>query len=85
MKRKQLQCEMLDVVDCSMGTPVESNNVKDDVHILKSIIVNVENMDAIKQMLNRTREYRAQMLQKIETEIKEHFPYFFSHPFELVS
>lgn len=86
-KRKQENFEML----CANG-PVESllqtsgvdEDMEDDVHLLKTIIVNAENLDTIKQLLNKTREYRAQMLQKNETEIKEHFPYFFSHPLELV-
>lgn len=73
-------------VDSSMqvADDNENHNVKDDVDLLKSLIVNTENLDLIKQLLNRTREYRAEMMLKNETEIKEHFPYFLSHPLELV-
>lgn len=87
MKRDQESSEMLranGAVESPLQMPDDNHNVEDDVHLLKSLIINVENLDVIKQMLNRTREYRAQMLQKNETEIKEHFPYFFSHPLELV-
>lgn len=71
-------------VEISSHMPNDDHSMEDDVHLLKSIVINVENLDIIKQMLNKTREYRAQMLLKKETEIKEHFPYFFSHPLELV-
>lgn len=84
MKRKQTHAELLSVFDSSMQVPDDNVDVKDDVDLLKSLIVNVDNLDRIKQLLNRTREYRAEMLLKSEVEIKEHFPYFFSHPLELV-
>lgn len=71
-------------VEPSSQMPGDDHDVEDDVHLLKSIIINAETMDIIKQMLNKTRKYRSQMLQKAETEIKEHFPYFLSHPLELV-
>lgn len=70
-----------------LPTQVSDNdyNPQHDVDVLKSLIVNAENLDIIKQKLNRTRAYRKRMLQNNETEIKEHFPYFFSHPFDLVN
>lgn len=87
MKRSQESSELLranGAVASPIQMPDDNHDVQSDVHFLKSLIINVEHMDVIKQLLNRTREYRAQMLEKNETEIKEHFPYFFSHPLEMV-
>lgn len=66
----------------------ESNdeyNPKHDVDLLKNMVVDAGNLEIIRQKLNKTRAYRLEMLTKTETEMKEHFPYFFSHPFELVN
>lgn len=84
MKRKHEHLEMVRSNDSGESTSNDNYDPENDVHLLKSLIVNVENLDTIKQLLNKTREYRAKMLDKKETEIKEHFPYFFSHPLELV-
>lgn len=87
LKRKQERDEMLNGsggAESVFQIPDDNYNAKDDVEQLKSLIVCSRNWDIIREKLNRTREYRAQMLKRKETELKEHFPYFFTHPLELV-
>lgn len=87
MKRKQVHSELVranGAVDSTLQLSNDNYDPDDDVQLLKSLVVNLENLNTIKQLLNKTREYRVIMLKKKETEIKEHFPYFFSHPLEMV-
>lgn len=52
----------------------------DDVVFLKSLPVSDESMDTILQKLSSTRTYRQKMLLDKKIHLKEHFPYFFTHP-----
>lgn len=52
----------------------------DEVRFLKSLPVIEENMDIYIQKLNLTRNYRQKMLLDKEINLKEQFPYFFTHP-----
>lgn len=85
MKRKQ---ELAEVEVAPQSTaasePVESYDFQNDVDLLKSLIVSDANLEVFKVKLNATREYRTEMMKKKETEFKEHFPYFFTHPMKLV-
>lgn len=72
------------ISDLSQTNSVETYNAQRDVDFLKSLIFSHENLAVFRQKLNATREYRAIMMTKKETEIKEHFPYFFTHPMTLV-
>lgn len=83
MKRKQEQAEAL---DSQLDRSVNENltNSEDDVNFLKGLVVCPGNMDVFKEKLNSSRKFRAEMMKKPETEIKEYFPYFFTHPIEMV-
>lgn len=86
-KRKQVQAEAVSAARDVDSPPSEADGIydpKNDIDLLKSLIVGDENLEVFRQKLNATREYRAQMMTKKETEIKEHFPYFFTHPMKLV-
>lgn len=67
----------------------EINTLTDDeaknmVEKLKTTVVNNQNMDAIKNMLQLTLKYRTQMLKNEQLNLREYFPYFFVSK-ELVS
>lgn len=62
----------------------EKYDPQKDVDILKSLVVCSESLPVFKEKLNQTRKYRAEMMKKDEIEIKEHFPYFLTHPMILV-
>lgn len=53
---------------------------KADVTFLKSVVVNACNMDLIKTKLRATMEYRNKLLDDMELNFIETFPYFFVHP-----
>lgn len=57
---------------------------KEDFEFLKNVIVNDSNLNLIIEKLNSTRKLRQRMLLAKETDLREHFSYFFSHP-KLVS
>lgn len=59
-------------------------NVTDEFELLKSTMVNNENMATIKLRLARTLQYRTTLLRQIEINLLECFPYFFVSA-ELVS
>lgn len=64
----------------SVGVYTEKD-AENDLEILKrTVIKNVSNMEDIKNKLNATRKYRLDLMQKLETDIREKFPFFFSHP-----
>lgn len=50
------------------------------VLILKSIVVNNDTIESIKQNVKQTRKYRYKLLLNKELNLKETFPYFFTHP-----
>lgn len=60
--------------------PIDEVNIEDEIQVLKSLIVNEGNMNIIVDKLNLTREYRSTLLKRTDIELKEYFPYFFTHP-----
>lgn len=73
--------------DTSMVNLTESRSEIDfeqEVFILKSTMVNDQNIPMIKEKLIATMAYRLDMLKAPEVDLLENFPYFFSNP-ELVS
>lgn len=57
---------------------------------LKRLPVNVQNLPEIRNLLNKTRDYRCSMLKpksdgSRDADIKENFPFFFTHPETTVS
>lgn len=55
-------------------------DLEDEVQLMKSLIVNDENMAILVEKLNITREYRGELIKKPDVELKTCFPYFFTHP-----
>lgn len=73
------------------STVPENMNVGDLVSVeksvfeqLKSTIVNDQNMSLVKNMMKSTLNYRLNLMQIVETDVLESFPYLFTHP-ELVT
>lgn len=56
----------------------------EDMEFLKHAIIEQANFKSIIEKLNSTRNLRRQMLLAKETDLRENFPFFFSHP-KLVS
>lgn len=56
----------------------------EDIHSMKTIIICKKTMDLMEEMLNKTRSYRLRLHKKNDVELKEYFPYFFSHPTQMV-
>lgn len=56
---------------------------RNDVRKLRSIVVNDENMNFIKNTLFKTLEFRTKMTRDEKVEFRVEFPYFFTNP-ELV-
>lgn len=52
-----------------------------DLNILKRSVINdTTDMEMIKEKLNATRQYRLDLMKRHETDVREQFPFFFSHP-----
>lgn len=60
----------LDIAECE----------KTDVELLKLTVVNESNWSYIKAKLQSTLAYRFKLMEIPELDLKEYFPYFFSHP-----
>lgn len=56
-------------------------NADDDLLFLKSAVIAQTDLDVVKRKLNTTRSLRADMMQNKNIDLREHFPFFFSHPF----
>lgn len=54
--------------------------VEDDMNYLKHVIVSEKEMATIIEKLNLTRKFRIRLLKETETDLREMFPFFFSHP-----
>lgn len=59
-------------------------NVQEEFHLLKSTIVNQENLELIKEKLKITSTYRSRLFTDRNINLLEQFPFFFTNP-ELVS
>jgi argininosuccinate lyase len=53
--------------------------LKTENMMLKSMVVNNDNMKEIMTKIRRTAKFRANMLKNIEVDLRTEFPYFFSH------
>lgn len=62
------------------ASPISDDEAISSVLLLKSLVVTEENMETFIQKLNLTREYRQRMLLEKSINLKEQFPYFFTHP-----
>lgn len=67
----------------------ETNNNVDpvsiqDIQSMKTIIICKKNMDLMEERLNATHAYRLRMHKDNNVDLKEYFPYFFSHPKQMV-
>lgn len=92
-KVKTKEVEIVDVlahhyeqnlVDSLVLIEVNDESVKADFEMLKSSLVNNENMSEIERKLKSTIEYRKKLMKIPDTDVLECFPYFFTHP-QLVS
>lgn len=71
-------------VQCQSEVELTEDEAEDMVELLKTTVVNSENMEDIKRMLTLTLNYRTQLLRKEELNLREYFPYFWVSK-ELVS
>lgn len=53
--------------------------LKSELMLLKSMVVNSENLAEIKLKICQTAKYRAEMLKNIKVDLRTEFPYFFAH------
>lgn len=58
----------------------DTETAANDVIFLKSLVMCENNMEVFLEKLNSTREHRAKMLLDKKINLKEAFPYFFTHP-----
>lgn len=65
--------------ECRVATLVTPDQQQRDVEYLKATLVNDENMTVIKQKLRSTSSYRLKMMDTLELDLLETFPYFFTH------
>lgn len=63
---------------------IDEDTAKLELEMLKSMVVNKENMIEIQNKLKLTLSYRMNLLKQLELNIREYFPYFFVSA-ELVS
>lgn len=60
--------------------PRTDNKCLIDVELLKTFVVNPKNMDTTKEKLAATMDFRLKMIDKVELDLLETFPYFFACP-----
>lgn len=68
-------CENVSVFESS----ATDESGKNDVDFLKTVLVNEANMHVIKSKLQSTLSIRFEMMKTAELDLKETFPYFFTH------
>lgn len=83
MLRKQKERELLMEDDLGDEFLYTEENARSDFEILKSTLVNDENLDFFQEKLKLTRSYRLKILLNKDTDLMENFPYLFVRP-ELV-
>lgn len=59
---------------------VSDEGAKADIELLKTILVNEVNMGLIKEKLIATKSYRLKMMEELDIDLLEMFPYFFTNP-----
>lgn len=76
--------QTLNIGDNHMESVVDSESLqRNDVRSLRTMVVNDGNMNFIREMLFKTREYRAKMTRDKKIDFRVEFPFFFTNP-ELV-
>lgn len=75
----------LSFIDEAMDLTINKSMIDEEeaaaiVNETKMTLVTDENMDVIKQNLIKTIIYRSKMLTGLELNLRENFPYFFTHP-----
>lgn len=84
--KRQQENENLDANDdSSFDLDLVEHELSDEeaeqmVEVLKSTIVSPQTLDAVMVNLASTRKYRHKMLLSKELDLKQEFPYFFTHP-----
>lgn len=63
-----------------LSNSIVMRNAKENFEFLKSAIIDQTDLEILKQKLNSTRSFRANMLQDKNIDLRENFPFFFSHP-----
>lgn len=63
-----------------LSNSIVMQNGKEDYEFLKSAIIDQTDLEILKQKLDSTRSFRANMLQDKNIDLRENFPFFFSHP-----
>lgn len=59
-------------------------SMMDEIHSMKTIIICKKTLDLMEKKLNETRAYRLHLHKENDVDLKEYFPYFFSHPNQMV-
>lgn len=67
-----------------LQSDADKQNEESDLLYLKHAVIKDQNPETIVQKLKSTRKLRDDMCAKLETDYREHFPFFFTNP-ELVS
>lgn len=63
-----------------LSNSIVMRNGKEDLEFLKGSIIDRTDLDVLKQKLDSTRSFRVNMLQDKNIDLRENFPFFFSHP-----
>lgn len=85
-QKAQQALEALSIDDAAADSGNERDiyneeEAKADLNLLKRFVFNDStNMEMVKEKLNATRQYRLNLMKVNGTDIREQFPFFFSHP-----
>lgn len=85
IKPRRVESSTLDAVcsavgECNLDNKYSDEQAQEDLRFLKGAVVNDHNMNEITLKLVRTAEYRTKLLEKKEIDLRNEFPYFFTHP-----
>lgn len=58
---------------------LQSDECKQHIEDLKTIVINDENTALVEDKLKATMKYRADLMKAMELDLLETFPYFFTH------
>lgn len=77
--------DTLELSDSSSQLTTENQDphieARSEIQFLKSVVVNDQNLQVIKEKLFATAEFRKEMLRDEKTELRVEFPYFFTNPY----
>lgn len=68
------------VENVNLDNEYNDEQAQEDLRFLKGVVVNDHNMNEITLKLAKTAEYRTKLLEKKEIDLRNEFPYFFTHP-----